>query len=355
MLVQLILARAEVTVPVPVPAPLTVNVNCCRNVAATVRARSIVTVQGSVPGQPIPEPLHPLKAQPAAGVAVSDTWVPLRKSAVHVPPLPVVQLIPTGDELTVPLPVIDTPSVKSCWKVAVTDRAAVMLSTQLPVPEQFPLQPTNAHPPAGAAVSVTDAPLAKSAAQVPAFAVVQSIPAGTEVTVPVPAMDTVSWEVLGPVPSFLQATKKDTRRTATVAHRQTLWLTPARLRFRMRQSPRSLTNTDAGPPFGSSAILGSFVACEAGVAEESEDPWLCVPGFGRVCLCRLVRHRRVGRCQTGVSRSRDLVATIFGTRDPQAKQKTDQAGVLLSRSRDLLPSRHRRAARHRASGFIASE
>src|SRR5213592_1730778 len=36
----------------------------------------------------------------------------------------------------------------------------------------------------------------------------------------------------------------------------------------------------------SSAILGPFVACEDGVAEESEDPWPCAPGFRRVCLCR---------------------------------------------------------------------
>src|SRR5207248_5230849 len=41
------------------------------------------------------------------------------------------------------------------------------------------------------------------------------------------------------------------------------------------------------------------------------------------------------------------------TRTPT--KKTDQAGIPLSRFRDLLPSRHRRAVRHRASGFIASE
>jgi hypothetical protein len=32
--------------------------------------------------------------------------------------------------------------------------------------------------------------------------------------------------------------------------------------------------------------LGSFVTSADGGAEESEDPWLCGPGFHRVCLCR---------------------------------------------------------------------
>jgi len=46
-------------------------------------------------------------------------------------------------------------------------------------------------------------------------------------------------------------------------------------------------------PFGSSAIVGSFGASDAGVAEESEDPWLCAPGFHQVCLCRF---RCVANC-----------------------------------------------------------
>ena len=43
-------------------------------------------------------------------------------------------------------------------KVAVTERPAVMMRTQLPVPVQSPLQPLNTEPVAGAAVSVTDVP-----------------------------------------------------------------------------------------------------------------------------------------------------------------------------------------------------
>ena len=119
---------------------------------------------------------------------------------------------------------------------------------------------------------VRDQKLAKSAAQVPAFAVVQSIAAGTEVTVPVPAMETVSWAVLGPVPSFLHAAIRHKRTTAIFEYRQSSWFIAHGLILGTCQSPLDVTKPNAGPPFGSSAILGSFVACEAGVAEESEDP-----------------------------------------------------------------------------------
>ena len=52
-------------------------------------------------------------------------------------------------------------------------------------------------------------------------------------------------------------------------------------------------------PFGSSAVVGSFVASadvQSGVAEESEDPWLCGPGFRRVCLCRGMAKAEIGSC-----------------------------------------------------------
>ena len=39
-------------------------------------------------------------------------------------------------------------------------------------------------------------------------------------------------------------------------------------------------------PFGNPAVVGSFVASEVGVAEESEDPWLCGPGFRGACFYR---------------------------------------------------------------------
>jgi hypothetical protein len=74
-----------------------------------------------------------------------------------VPP----QLIPAGLELTVPLPVPDllTDKENVCTlKVAVTEVAAFIVTEQVPVPEQAPLQPANVDPPAGLAVSVTDVP-----------------------------------------------------------------------------------------------------------------------------------------------------------------------------------------------------
>jgi hypothetical protein len=68
------------------------------NVAVTAAAALSVTTQLPVPLQP--PPLHPVKAEPALGVAVSVTTVPLTKSAAHVAP----QLIPAGLLVTVPVP-----------------------------------------------------------------------------------------------------------------------------------------------------------------------------------------------------------------------------------------------------------
>jgi hypothetical protein len=49
---------------------------------------------------PLQAPLQPLKLEPAIGVAVKVTWVPLTKLALQVAP----QLIPEGELVTVPLP-----------------------------------------------------------------------------------------------------------------------------------------------------------------------------------------------------------------------------------------------------------
>ena len=71
-------AGALVTVPLPVPPLLTVRVRGCRSkVAVTVVAALRVTVQAPVPAQP--PPLQPAKVEPAAGVAVRVTTVPLAK------------------------------------------------------------------------------------------------------------------------------------------------------------------------------------------------------------------------------------------------------------------------------------
>src|SRR5947208_11519601 len=150
----------------------------------------MVTVQVPVPEQP--PPLQLLKVEPAAGVAVSVTTVPLAKPAEQVAP----QLIPAGLLVTVPVPVPAgvTVNTKVGAKVAVTVVAEETVTTHDPVPEHPPpLQPLKVEPAAGAAVSVTAVPPAKLAEQVAP----QLMPAGLLVTVPVPvpAFETVSVEV----------------------------------------------------------------------------------------------------------------------------------------------------------------
>src|SRR2546425_1495328 len=153
------------------------------NLATTDWAAILVAAQLPVPLHPAP--LHAVNADPLAGVAVRVTTAPLANDALHVVP----QLIPTGLLVTVPppLPVLVTVSVYVCVyvcvKLALTDCAALIVTTQLPVPlHPAPLQPVNADPLAGAAVKVTDVPLANDALHVAP----QSMPAGLLVSVPLP-------------------------------------------------------------------------------------------------------------------------------------------------------------------------
>src|SRR3989442_13441437 len=68
-------------------------------------------------------------------------------------------------------------------KVAVTDWAAFIVTTQIPVPlHPAPLQPLNTDPLAGTADNVTDVPMTNDALHVAP----QLIPAGLLVTVPPP-------------------------------------------------------------------------------------------------------------------------------------------------------------------------
>ncbi len=149
--------------------------------AVTVVAALIVTVQVPVPEQA--PPLQPEKVEPATGAAVKVTAVPLANAAAHVVP----HARPAGALVTVPLPTpaLLTVSVKDCRaKVAVTVCAALIVTVQVPVPEQPPpLQPEKVEPAAGTAVKVTELPLAYVAAQVAP----QAMPAGALVTVPLPA------------------------------------------------------------------------------------------------------------------------------------------------------------------------
>src|SRR5207249_2801682 len=178
-----------VTVPLPVPAGVTVRVNVCTvKVAVTVVAAETVTVQVPVPEHP--PAVQPVKVEPAAGVAVNVTAVPLVKLAEQVTP----QLIPAGALVTVPLPVPAGVTVRvKVWsvKVAVTVVPAESVIVHAPVPEQPPpVQPVKVEPATGVAVNVTAVPLVKLAEQVTP----QLIPTGALVTVPlpVPALLTVS-------------------------------------------------------------------------------------------------------------------------------------------------------------------
>jgi hypothetical protein len=113
-----------------------------------------VTTQEPVP---VHAPLHPAKVDPAAAVAVRVTEVPLLKLAEQVVP----QLMPAGELVTVPVPAPAFVSVrlKVCnVNVAVTDCAALMVTTQEAVPVHAPLHPVKTEPADGVAVSVTDVP-----------------------------------------------------------------------------------------------------------------------------------------------------------------------------------------------------
>jgi len=92
----------DVTVPVPVPLRVTVSANVVAwlvNVAVTERACVIDTVH--VPVALVHAPLQPANVEPVVTAAVSVTDAPLVKLAAHVEP----QLMPMGDDVTVPVPV----------------------------------------------------------------------------------------------------------------------------------------------------------------------------------------------------------------------------------------------------------
>src|SRR5262247_2410708 len=174
---------AGVLVMVPLPAPVLLTVSAklwTAKVAVTDCAALIVTLQVPVPVQP---PLQPVKVEPAAGVAVRVTTVPVVKEVEHVAP----HVMPAGALVMVPLPapVLLTVSAKPCSaKVAVTDCAALTVTVQVPVPVQPPpLQPVKLEPAAGAAVRVTAVPLANEAEHVAPHV----MPAGALVMVPLPA------------------------------------------------------------------------------------------------------------------------------------------------------------------------
>ena len=155
-------------------------------VAVTDVAAVMLTVQ-------VPVPLHapdqPENIELAFGAAVSTTLVAYVNDATQALP----QLMPVGVEVTVPVPVPAFPTVRvyeRMLKVAVTVAAAETAMVQAPVPlHPPPLQPAKDEPAAAAAVSTRLVPGVNEPAQVAP----QLMPAGAEVTVPVPvpAFETV--------------------------------------------------------------------------------------------------------------------------------------------------------------------
>jgi hypothetical protein len=97
---QLMPAGELLTVPVPLPDPFTVRAkDWTTKPAVTVVAAFMVTTHVPVPVHP--PPVQPVKVDPAAGVAVSVTGVPLTYAAEQIEP----QFMPAGLLETVPLPV----------------------------------------------------------------------------------------------------------------------------------------------------------------------------------------------------------------------------------------------------------
>src|SRR4029077_6308745 len=182
------------TLPVPLPVIFTLRVKISPillKVAVTPVAALIVTLQVSVPEQPPPDQPLNLEFVPARGAAFSVTSLPSSYSCVQS----LRQSMPLGTLVTTPAPEPALLTGSLCFvaapKVAVTSLAPLIVTWQVPVPEQpLPDQPVNLEPAAALAVSVTSLPASYSWSQ----SLPQAIPAGELVTEPhpEPAFETVS-------------------------------------------------------------------------------------------------------------------------------------------------------------------
>ncbi len=202
--------EVNVTDPVPVPLSTTVSVGFVMlNVAVTDSAALIVTTHDPVPEHP--PPLHPANVELESCDPVNVTCVPLLKFAVHA----LGQEIPAGLLVTVPPPEPASVTVNAkpdALNVAVTDSTAFIVTTQLPVPLQAPLQPANVEPEFAVSVNVTCAPLAKFAEQV----LGHKIPEGLLDTVPLPVPASVTVNAKFVVALNVVTTVTSAEPTATV-------------------------------------------------------------------------------------------------------------------------------------------
>jgi hypothetical protein len=164
------------------------------NDAVTELAALKVTLQVVVPVHP-PDQLE--NVLPAAGVSVSVMGVPAGNVTEQPVVAPLVQLIPAGLLVTVPVPppavvTVNTSPVRTL-KVAVTVPFALRVGLQIEVPEQpSPVQPPNEELLPGVEVSVTGVFGVKLAEQPAVEPAEQLIPAGLLMTIPAPTPTTAT-------------------------------------------------------------------------------------------------------------------------------------------------------------------
>src|SRR3954468_22455420 len=160
------------------------------NVAVTELSASIVKVQGEAGPQALaePVPLRPASWEPAAGVALTSTSVPLGCGLAQVPKEPAPpNLYSTAP---VPLPFLTIVRVRGIrLKVAVTvvfsvivKEQALVPRVQLPVAEPLPLSAVSSEPAFSVALTSTSVPLGCGLAQVPK----EPAPPNLHSTAPVP-------------------------------------------------------------------------------------------------------------------------------------------------------------------------
>lgn len=175
-------AGVEAMIPPPAPILLTVTGTSRRSKFA-VTVEAVMSAMVQVEAMPEQPPFHPVKTESASAAATRVMEVPGANAALQVVP----QERPAGIEVTVPEPVPVRVTVRESGvglKVAPTLFAALMVTVQVfAVPMHAPDQPVKVEPVTAAAVSVTMVPSSKVAVQSP---VVQSMPAGFELTRPEP-------------------------------------------------------------------------------------------------------------------------------------------------------------------------
>ena len=124
-------------------------------VAETAFAAFMLTMQLAVP---VHAPLQPMKVEPALGLALRVTNVPAENLVEHAAP----QLIPAGDEVTVPVPLpdFDTVRVTAVSNFAEIDFGPLITSWHVPLPLQSPVHPEKIEPGFSEAVTTTEVPIA---------------------------------------------------------------------------------------------------------------------------------------------------------------------------------------------------